>query len=111
MRNKLIILTFAIASSFSAIAQDLSGDLSQEAQISFYPNPAVDFLVIELDQSFTQVKFELNSMIGNKIIIEPEELGYGKYRISLENFATGYYFLVVRDENLRFRKAYKFLKN
>ena len=56
-------------------------------------------------------EFELNSMIGNKLIIDPEELGYGKYRISLKDFATGYYFLIVKDEDSRFKKAYKFLKN
>ncbi len=111
MRNKLIISTFAIIFSLSAIAQTSNGDLTQDTQISVYPNPAVDFLVIELTSSVAQPQFELLSMIGNKIVIEPEDMGFGKYRISLKDFATGYYFLVVKDEESRVKTARKFLKN
>jgi hypothetical protein len=111
MRNKLIIISFTIALSFSGLAQITSENLSQEGKISIYPNPAVEYVVVEFDASLKHVQFELNSMIGNKIAIEPEELGFGKYRIPLKDFATGYYFLIVHDEEARFKKAYKFLKN
>lgn len=111
MRNKLSILSFTIALSFAGLAQESVNELTQEGKISIYPNPAVEYVVIEFDQSLKNVKFELNSMIGNKMFIEPEDLGYGKYRIPLKDFATGYYFLVVHDEEARFKKAYKFLKN
>lgn len=111
MRNKLVVISFAILLSFSAYSQTSNEGLTQDAKISIYPNPAVDYIVIELDDSFQSAKFELNSMIGNKILINPEELGFGKFRISLEDFATGYYFLIVKDEGSRYKKAYKFLKN
>ncbi len=112
MRNKLIILSFALAASFSGFAQISSGDdIFGESKISIYPNPAVEYIVVELDQSLQGATVELSSMLGNKIFIEPEELGIGKYRIFLKDFATGYYFLIVKDENTRFKKAYKFLKN
>lgn len=111
MRNKLIILSFTIACSFSTLAQVSGGSLGQEAQISVYPNPAVEYIVVEVDNSLTSATFELNSMIGNKMVIKPEELGYGKYRIPLKDFATGYYFLIVQDESARFKQAFKFLKN
>lgn len=111
MRNKLFIISFTFALSFSALAQSTENDPVQEARINIYPNPAVEFIVVELDNTLENVGFELNSMIGNKITIQPEELGYGKYRIPLKDFATGYYFLIVKDEEARFKKAYKFLKN
>ena len=111
MRNKLTILSFALLATFTTVAQTTGDDLSQEAKISIYPNPAVEYLIIELDNTLKNTKFELNSMIGNKIYIEPEDLGYGKFRIQLKDFSTGYYFLIVKDEDSRFRKAYKFLKN
>lgn len=110
MRNKLTILSFALILSLSAFAQEVGNEIPQQPKISIYPNPAVEHITIELDDSFKNAKFELNSMIGNKIVIKPEELGYRKYRISIKDLATGYYFLVIRDDEARFKKAYKFLK-
>ncbi len=109
MRNKLIILSFAIAFSFTTLAQDSVNDPSQQVDFTVYPNPAVEYIFVEVNNSLKNVQFELNSMIGNKMVIEPEELGYGKYRIQLKDFATGYYFLVVQDEAARFKMAKKFL--
>ncbi|WP_436515245.1 T9SS type A sorting domain-containing protein [Ekhidna sp. To15] len=109
MRNKLIILTFAIALSGVALAQG-GVDQVQEAQISIYPNPAIEHIFIQVEGDFDNAQFELNSMIGNKLQIKPEEVGIGKYKIQVKDLATGYYFLIVKDEAKRFRKAYKFLK-
>lgn len=106
MRNKLIILSFALLLSFTAFSQN--GD---DVQISIYPNPAVDFIMVQLDGDLTNPEFELTSMIGNKLQINPEEMGMSKHKISVKNLATGYYFLVVKDDEKRFKKAYKFLKN
>ncbi|MEQ9303608.1 MAG: T9SS type A sorting domain-containing protein [Marinoscillum sp.] len=110
MRNKLIILTFALAISGACLAQGGS-ELPQEAKISIYPNPAVEFIVVQVDGEFSNAEFELNSMIGNKLQIKPEEVGIGKYKIQVKDLATGYYFLIVKDEEKRFKKAYKFLKH
>jgi len=49
-------------------------------------------------------------MIGNRLTIDIEKVGINQYRIPLKNFATGYYFVVVKDEFSRFNKAYKILK-
>ena len=84
---------------------------STDIQVDIYPNPAIDFLTVDLSDANTRsVTFELRSMIGNRILIRPEYIGYNKYRISLKDYATGYYFLIVRDERIRFKKAFKFLK-
>jgi hypothetical protein len=110
MQNKLIILSFAIFLCGACLAQDRSA-FSDNEKISIYPNPAVEHVIVQLGDGFVNAKFELNSMIGNKIYIQPEEMGGGKYKIPVKNLATGYYFLIVKDEDKRFKKAYKFLKH
>jgi hypothetical protein len=80
-------------------------------KIEIYPNPAVDFLVIQIQKSeLVDIEFEMHSLIGNTINIQPEEIGIDTYRINVKEFSTGYYFLVVKDEVTRYKKAFKFLK-
>jgi len=102
------------------MAQSASGDtkddifntLDQENKIDIYPNPAVEYLIVQISSSdLENAEFEMHSIIGNKMNIDVRELGNGKYRIPVESFSTGYYFLVVKDEETRFKKAYKFLKD
>jgi len=113
MRNKLIILSFALITGYGGFSQDFGSSFGeqQESQISVYPNPAVEFIIVQLDDDLKNAKFELNSMIGNKLLIEPEEVGYGKYKIPVKELSTGYYFLIVKNEEKRFKKAFKFLKH
>ena len=85
-------------------------DALQDTKVSIYPNPAVEFITVQIDGNFSNAEFELTSMIGNKVYIKPEEIGMDKYKIQVKDLATGYYFLVVKDETSRFKKAYKFLK-
>ncbi|MEO9473968.1 MAG: T9SS type A sorting domain-containing protein [Cyclobacteriaceae bacterium] len=124
MRNKLIISTLALLLSLAGIAQSEEGSVvvaernlvvepfNATNKIELYPNPAVEYVVVNIQQSTLEsTEFELHSIIGNEIQIFPEELGNGKYKIPLKDFASGYYFLVVKDEVSRFKQAYKFLKN
>lgn len=116
----LVALTFGL---FVARAQDSTSNTSVESpefpnsvveiknKIDIYPNPSVNFLVIEIKNSeLERVEFEMRSIIGNKVSIIPEEIGRNKYRINVKDFSTGYYFLVVKDEFTRFKEAHKFLK-
>ncbi len=111
MWNKLIILTVALTYSGISMAQKDVFNTDSEEKISIYPNPTVDFLMIRMEGDISNVAFELSSMIGNKLFIKPEEVGFGKYKISVKGFASGYYFLIVTDEEKQFTKAFKFLKN
>lgn len=114
MRNKLIILTFTCLAAFASFSQN-GGNRSlgddQKTQIRVYPNPAVEFIMVQVEGDIKEAKFELNSMIGNKLQIQPEEMGNGKYKIPVKELATGYYFLIVKNEEKRFKKAFKFLKH
>ena len=110
MRNKLIISTLALLFCGIIYAQDVTEPNFDQAQISIYPNPAVEFIIVELDGTLQDTEFELNSMIGNKLQIRPEDMGFGKYKISVKDLASGYYFLIIKDEEKRFKKAFRFLK-
>lgn len=125
MRNKLIISTFALLLSFVTWSQP---DNSQENivsaennfynraievtnKIEVYPNPAVEYLVIEISNSTLEnTEIELRSIIGNEVKVQAEDLGTGRFRIPVKELATGYYFVIVKDEVSRFKKAYRFLK-
>ena len=107
MHKKVIILFCSLVISLGLIAQ--GGD--SKTNIELYPNPAVDFLVVHVaNTNLNNVEIELRSMIGNKIRIQPESLGGNRYRIPLKDFATGYYFVIIKDEFARFKESYKILK-
>jgi len=121
MHNKLIILAFTLVLSGVAYSQStevvsnqpsFSSEIIQKNVIEIYPNPAVRFLIVNVKNSTLEnTEFEMHSIIGNRMTIKVQDLGQGKYRIPVEHFATGYYFLVVKDEESRFKRAYKFLKD
>lgn len=119
VHTKLIILSFALISMTGLSAQQvaesnaiLSRIQQSENVIDVYPNPAVEYIQVQITNSTLEnIEFELHSIIGNMMSIEVIDLGQGKFRIPVKNFATGYYFVVVKDEEMRFKRAYKFLKD
>lgn len=85
--------------------------LQSKNTVELFPNPVEDFLQIKiLNSELQNVRFEMHSIIGNVVQIESEEVGHDAYRIPVESFASGYYFLIVKDDATRFSKAFKFLK-
>ena len=112
-RLKAIILVLMLGVAVPSMAQSSNGGFDQSnVRIDIYPNPASDHLTVDLSEVNVQnVTFELRSMIGNSIRVNPEKVGYQQYRIQLKHYATGYYFLIIQDEQARFKKAIKFLKH
>ncbi|MFY0652366.1 MAG: T9SS type A sorting domain-containing protein [Cyclobacteriaceae bacterium] len=123
MSLRLTILTLIFSACFlTASAQDSSNvavespsfpstSLEIENSVEIYPNPSVNFLIVEIKNSkLERVEFEMRSIIGNRVNVVPEEIGRDKYRINVKDFSTGYYFLVIKDEFTRFKEAHKFLK-
>jgi len=120
MHTKLLTISLALVLSGAVYAQDSSMSAEknpfaqnlQENKIDIYPNPAVEYLIIQVSNSrLEKAQFEMHTLIGNQLSIQVEDLGNGKYRIPVENFSTGYYFLIVKDEATRFKRAFKFLKD
>ncbi|UXX81137.1 T9SS type A sorting domain-containing protein [Reichenbachiella carrageenanivorans] len=80
-------------------------------QIEVYPNPSVDYIIVNIKNStLRDVSFELHSIIGNTVEVDAESVGRDKYRINIKNHNPGYYFVVVKDDFSHFKEAYKFLK-
>jgi len=119
-RKYLFFLTMLIQ-SFLVLAQNTTIGAQMDDQIlpnnfediniiRIYPNPAVDYIIIEVKESKLQdTRFVLTSMIGNEIEIEPETLGEDKFRVGLVGYPAGFYFLVIQDDLSQFKKAFRFL--
>ena len=120
MYNKLLIISLGLLLCGAVHAQGSDGGQEKSAfsttlqdnKIDIYPNPAVEYLIVQITNStLDKMEFEMHSIIGNQMTIKAQDLGNGRFRIPVESFATGYYFLIVKDENARFKRAFKFLKD
>ena len=113
-----VLLTFSMKAQESATsplsAEPLLFDvasLETTNQIEIYPNPSIEFIIVEIKNSEMQrTEFEMHSIIGNEIDFYTEEIGQDKYKINVKGFSAGYYFLVIKDDVSQFKEAYKFLK-
>jgi len=125
MREKLLLIfTILLLAAFSGFAQTGSGDVGYvgenneltktidlEKAIEFYPNPAIDYLNIDIkDEGLVQIEFEVYDIIGNAIKIDPERLTRNKYRVPVGDLHAGYYMLIVKDPYSRYRQIFKFGK-
>ncbi|PIB36455.1 hypothetical protein BFP72_14145 [Reichenbachiella sp. 5M10] len=85
--------------------------LQLDNQIDIYPNPSVEFVIINIKNStLRDVSFQLHSVIGNTVTVEAEKIAKDRFKIDLRTFSSGYYFLIIEDELSQFKQAHKFLK-
>ena len=125
MRKLLLVFTIlllTVSIGFSQESKEGEGyigennDLAQrslklEQIVEFYPNPAIDFLNIDINsEDLVQVEFEVYDIIGNAIAVAPEKLTNNKYRVPVSDLHSGYYMLIVRDPYSRYRQIFKFGK-
>lgn len=119
--DKKLLLTFLIFTTFSLVGmaqslQDMPSFENQEIKvrnlIEIYPNPTTDFIHVEIKESeFNSVGFEMYNIIGNTIKVSYEQVRKDLYKIPVKDLASGYYMLIVKDDETRYRKAFKFMKN
>ena len=85
--------------------------LELEQVVEVYPNPAVDFLNIDIrGEELVQAQFEVYDIIGNNIQVSAEKLTQNKYRVPVKDLHSGYYMLIVKDPYSRYRQIFKFGK-
>lgn len=122
-RLSILLLGFLFAGTF-AFAQEGNNStdpdesdiivqdfLDKANRIDIYPNPAQEFLIVQISNSNVQdLKFEIRSLLGQEMIVVAEDLGNGKYRFPVKDFAVGYYFVIVKDSQGIINVANKFLK-
>ena len=88
-----------------------TNSLSEINKVEIFPNPSVDFLNIEINNSkMENPVLELYSIIGNVVKIKLEKVKKNKFRIDVTNIPSGYYLLSIRDQQTSFKETYKFLK-
>jgi len=88
-----------------------SNSLSEVNKVEIFPNPSVDFLNIEINNSkMNNPILELYSIIGNVVKVELESIANNKFRINVSSIPAGYYLISIRDEQTQFKETYKFLK-
>lgn len=123
----ILLLIFLVSLSGSCLlAQSSSGlNLNKTREFSFFedkvleprsdvklfPNPAVDYLIVEIkDSAMVAVDFELNNIIGNTFSLRSEKMSGNRYKFYVKDLMPGYYFLTVKDANSGYKRAYRFVK-
>lgn len=85
--------------------------LEPRSDVKLFPNPAVDYLIVEIkDSAMVAVDFELNNIIGNTFSLRSEKMEGNRYKFYVKDLMPGYYFLTVKDANSGYKRAYRFVK-
>ena len=111
----VILLLLLISEASSAQGSEVSGSQPEKVDfsksVSLYPNPATEYVNIKLGALHaSEVKVTLYNLIGNEVQIETETIEEHEVRVRVKDLSTGYYLLAIRDEHVKFRGTYKFLK-
>ena len=115
----LLLASIFYFSLTNATAQTTNGELSylrnstllEKNKVSLYPNPASDFLNVEISNTeLKNVTIKMYNIIGNVVNTEVEVLGDHRYFIKLKDLPPGYYLLAIKDGNNKINETYKFLK-
>ena len=86
-------------------------ELTNNNDIRLYPNPAVEYLKIRIDNSTIQSpKIIVHNIIGNVVEVEINLIGSSEYLVRVEDLSPGYYLVAIRDDQGTFKETYKFLK-
>jgi hypothetical protein len=108
----LVVLAFQV--SYGQTQPENGGSPSERsfiASIHIFPNPAVEYVHIKVDElPATQVKLALHNILGNQMDIETEVVDEHELRIKVKELASGYYLLAIKDERTQNRGMFKFLK-
>lgn len=63
-------------------------------QIAVFPNPANDFLIIDVNQTLGKYQFNVVNIVGQTVV--SEENANGQTRLDVENLTSGVYFIEVK---------------
>ena len=79
--------------------------------VKLFPNPVVDYLQIEIENSTLEnPKFTLYNIIGNEINLKVEKKEDNIYEVQVSDLPAGYYLIAIKDEHTFFGETYKFVK-
>ena len=105
------LLILSVSASFAQNSDFASFDEELSNRIELYPNPASDYLNIEIKESnLVRPVVLVHNIIGNSIQVEIEKVEDNKYQVAVKNLPDGYYLVSIKDPGTNFSKTYKFLK-
>ena len=108
----VVVVAVIIATAGLFIAPPVaSPEIASTISLSFsvYPNPTIDFLILNVgNYKIQNLLFELYDINGKKL--ENKKLENNETTISMENIASGIYFLKVIESNNEL-KTFKIIKN
>jgi type IX secretion system substrate protein len=117
MKKLLLALGFLAFTlgSYAQSGQDFSSFgnelLVQKNRVEIYPNPSVDYLNVQIENSdLRKTVLIVHNIIGSKIEVTAEKVGADQYRLDVRDLPKGYYLLSIKDASSNFSKTYKFLK-
>jgi len=111
----VLLCLFMVPQVQAGALQPLSnGPLPAEASIKgveYYPNPAAEYINVDLRATTVKnARFEVFSIIGNKVTVPVLRAGSGVYKMNLRGLANGYYMIMIKDvdnnqsQTIRFQK-------
>ena len=80
---------------------------SDESSISIYPNPASNFASISLQKNIESCKIEITDILGKTFFSEEVKSIANDYKIDLEGYKEGIYFIKVSNEKMK--KSFKII--
>jgi hypothetical protein len=106
---------FLVAPAVSAQDGELNRfantSLTEENKVSIYPNPAIEYIQVKIENSSLQEpQVMLYNIIGNPVEVQIKLTDEDTYQIDIKELPAGYYFVAIKDENSFFRETYKFVK-
>lgn len=84
-----------------------STTFSEETSITIYPNPASNFASISLPKNTESCKIEITDLLGKIIFSEEVKPLPNDYKIDLEGYKDGIYFVKVTNEKMK--KSFKII--
>lgn len=111
-----ISLLFLSASTFGQSKGEMDRfDASMMSEspnvVKMFPNPSIDYIQIEIQNStLVDPTLTLYNIIGNEIIVEIEEKKDNLFEIQVKDLPPGYYLIAIKDEQTFFGETYKFVK-
>ena len=114
MKTLLFSLLLTVAFAFQSQAQDrndLSAKKNGQVKVEVFPNPATNYLTVDLSKlSLQDPKIEIRNIIGSKMTFRSEKLGRNKQRLDVQDYPPGYYLVLVRDDKTKFQQTVRFSK-
>ena len=107
----LVALTAQVGYAQVQPENAISAERDLNESVHIFPNPAVEYVHVKVDHlPASQITLSIHNILGNEMNIETEVVDEHELRVRVKEFATGYYFVAIKDADSNFRKSFKFLK-